>query len=66
MDEGVRVWFSGGPLDGLIGEVAAAPRAYRHYYRQDGEWWSVLYLHGPMKHNGFPVMTAMEEPERVN
>ncbi len=65
-DNGVRVWFQGGPLHGLIGEVAAAPLAYRHYYRDQEEWWSVLYLHSDQQHNGFPVMHAMSQPEVVN
>ena len=65
MSEGVRVWFEGGPLDGLIGTVAPAPLAYRHYYRDDDQWWSVLYLHSDRVHNGFPVVLAMSEPELV-
>jgi hypothetical protein len=66
MSDGVRVRFSGGPLHGLIGTVPPSPLAYRHYFREDDEWWSVLYLHGPGESNGFPLMTAMSQPERVD
>ena len=65
MSAGVRVWFEGGPLDGLIGIVEAAPLAHRHYYRDDDQWWSVLYLHSDGTHNGFPAVVLMSEPELV-
>lgn len=65
MSDGMRVWFEGGPFDGLIGTVAAAPLAYRHSSRDDDQWWSVLYLRSDRQHSDFPVVLSMSEPELV-
>ena len=65
MSDGVQVWFEGGPLAGLIGSVADAPLAYRHYYREDDQWWSVLYMHSDRTHNGFPSVVLMSKAKLV-